>query len=64
MGEGSDPNIFQKIAMLDAKRCTGCKVCEMDCPYDAIHIFRQDQVPGDHGVVIGLRHTIDAQRVR
>ena len=24
------------------KKCVGCTLCELDCPYDAIHIFRAD----------------------
>jgi len=27
------------------KNCTGCRECEKACPYDAIFIYRKDQVP-------------------
>jgi formate hydrogenlyase subunit 6/NADH:ubiquinone oxidoreductase subunit I len=31
-----------KIAEVITKKCVGCTLCELDCPYDAIHIFRGD----------------------
>jgi len=31
-----------RVAEVIAKKCVGCTLCELDCPYDAIHIFRQD----------------------
>jgi Fe-S-cluster-containing dehydrogenase component len=34
--------ISATVAVIETKKCTGCTVCEIDCPYDAIHIWRQD----------------------
>jgi len=34
--------IAATVAVVEEKKCTGCTVCEIDCPYDAIHIWRQD----------------------
>jgi NAD-dependent dihydropyrimidine dehydrogenase PreA subunit len=34
--------IATTVAVVELKKCTGCTVCELDCPYDAIHIWRQD----------------------
>jgi ferredoxin len=31
-----------EISEVIAKKCVGCTLCELDCPYDAIHIFRGD----------------------
>jgi ferredoxin len=31
-----------EISEVITKKCVGCTLCELDCPYDAIHIFRGD----------------------
>jgi formate hydrogenlyase subunit 6/NADH:ubiquinone oxidoreductase subunit I len=36
-----------KIAEVITKKCVGCTLCELDCPYDAIHIFRGDEPRAD-----------------
>ena len=30
------------VSEVITKKCVGCTLCELDCPYDAIHIFRGD----------------------
>ena len=32
----------QLIAAVIEKKCVGCTLCELDCPYDAIHIWKKD----------------------
>ena len=41
----SDPSSFLGIVSVIEKNCTGCRECEKACPYDAIFIYRKDQVP-------------------
>jgi formate hydrogenlyase subunit 6/NADH:ubiquinone oxidoreductase subunit I len=36
-----------KVAEVITKKCVGCTLCELDCPYDAIHIFRGDSPTAD-----------------
>ena len=38
----NDKGAGWEIAILLEKKCVGCTLCELDCPYDAIHIFRKD----------------------
>jgi len=44
--------IAATVAVVEQKKCTGCTLCELDCPYDAIHVWRQDderaKVLNDH----------------
>jgi Fe-S-cluster-containing hydrogenase component 2 len=40
----NDKGAGWEIAVLLEKKCVGCTLCELDCPYDAIHIFRKDSV--------------------
>ena len=43
---GCDHDRFlESIAELITKKCVGCTLCELDCPYDAIHIYRGDSRP-------------------
>jgi len=30
---------------VDESKCTGCRECEKACPYDAIFVYRKDQIP-------------------
>ena len=30
------------VSEVIAKKCVGCTLCELDCPYDAIHVFKKD----------------------
>jgi formate hydrogenlyase subunit 6/NADH:ubiquinone oxidoreductase subunit I len=32
------------VSEVIAKKCVGCTLCELDCPYDAIHIFKGDSL--------------------
>ena len=39
--------LYEVITLMrvEEPKCTGCRECEKACPYDAIFVFRRDQVP-------------------
>ena len=37
---------FFSMMTVDESKCTGCRECEKACPYDAIFVYRKDQIPG------------------
>ena len=41
MGDLKSSHHF-KVAEVITKKCVGCTLCELDCPYDAIHIWKKD----------------------
>jgi Fe-S-cluster-containing dehydrogenase component len=36
---------FHGICIVEEKNCTGCRICEWACPYDAIFIYPKDNAP-------------------
>ncbi|NNC92059.1 MAG: 4Fe-4S dicluster domain-containing protein, partial [Acidimicrobiia bacterium] len=37
---------------VDADRCTGCRLCVADCPYDALHLIDPEDAPHPHLAVV------------
>ena len=45
------------VASIDEEACSGCRICNNMCPYNAIEFDdEQGGQPRDHGAVQGLRH--------
>jgi Fe-S-cluster-containing hydrogenase component 2 len=44
--EVDDPQSpYFSMMTVDEAKCTGCRECEKACPYDAIFVYRKDQIP-------------------
>ena len=45
------------VASIDEENCSGCRICNTMCPYNAIEFDEAKEVePRDHVAVQGLRH--------
>jgi Fe-S-cluster-containing hydrogenase component 2 len=44
MVAGPSDGAFARLAATIEKKCVGCTLCEVDCPYEAIRVYRQDDV--------------------